>query len=144
MAGTQEGPAFSAEEKAAMKARAVEARTAKKGKDVDQTPDVLAKIAGMRDGDRQMAERVHAIVTAAVPELRPRLYYGMPAYALNGTMLCFFKDSGKFKERFSTLGFSDKARLDEGTFWPKEYAVVEITPEVEARITELVRRAAGA
>jgi len=143
MASTQEGAAFSAEEKAAVRARAAEARTAKKGKDVDQTPEVLEKIAGMRDGDRQMAERIHAIVMAAVPELRPRTYYGMPAYALDGVMLCFFKDSGKFKERFSTLGFSDKARLDEGTFWPKEYAVVEITPEVEERITALVRRAAG-
>jgi uncharacterized protein YdhG (YjbR/CyaY superfamily) len=95
----------------------------------------------MPEPDRAMAERLHAIITASAPELLPRLWYGMPAYALDGNVVCFFQGAQKFKTRYSTLGFSDPARLDEGRMWPTAFALTELTPAEEARITALVKRA---
>src|SRR5579884_2232726 len=107
----------------------------------DGETEVLAKIAQMPKPDRAMAERVHALVMATAPELWPRTYYGMPAYAKDGSVICFFKNAAKFKARYATLGFSDKASLDDGPMWPTDYALTELTPEVEIRIGELVKLA---
>jgi uncharacterized protein YdhG (YjbR/CyaY superfamily) len=134
---------FTDEEKAAMRERALEQKAEKaRGAKADGEADVLAKIAQMADGDRIMAERVHAIVKAAVPELTARTWYGMPAYAKDGRTICFFQDAGKFKARYATFGFQPDAALDDGPMWATSFALVELTPEVEARIAELVRRAA--
>jgi uncharacterized protein YdhG (YjbR/CyaY superfamily) len=102
---------------------------------------VLAKIAEMAEPDRSMAERLHAIITAAAPALSPRLWYGMPAYAREGNVVCFFQDAAKFKARYATLGFSDKAKLDDGAMWPSSYALTELTAADEARIGALVKKA---
>lgn len=139
-------PGFSAEERAAMREHAQElkkaARRASKAEKAAQAErDVLEKIAGMQPSDRAIAERVHAVITRTAPDLAPRLWYGMPAYALNGKVLCFFQSAGKFKTRYATLGFNDPAKLDEGAMWPTHFALTEVTPEVEARITDLVARA---
>ncbi|HYL08265.1 MAG TPA: DUF1801 domain-containing protein [Candidatus Udaeobacter sp.] len=104
---------------------------------------VLAKIAELRDPDRTMGERIHAIIMASAPTLTPRTYYGMPAYAKDGKVLCFFKPAQKFKTRYATLGFNDVAHLDEGTMWPVEYALTRLTAADEARIGTLVKKAAG-
>ena len=148
---TANGPAakasetWSDEEKAVMKEAARERRAAaRRGKGAtkeDGESEVLAKIAEMPTQDRVMAERVHAIVMATAPDLWPRTWYGMPAYAKDGNVICFFKNALKFKARYATLGFSDKANLDDGAMWPTDFALMELTPEVEARIAELVRRA---
>jgi uncharacterized protein YdhG (YjbR/CyaY superfamily) len=130
---------FTAEEKAAMRERVKELKAAQE--DADGESDVLAKIAEMNDHDRAMAERVHGIIRAAGPDLSPRTWYGMPAYAKDGKVICFFRNAQKFKTRYATLGFSDKANLDEGAMWPTDFAVMELTTDVEARIGELVRRA---
>jgi uncharacterized protein YdhG (YjbR/CyaY superfamily) len=103
--------------------------------------EVLAKIAEMPQPDRSIAERLHALILAAAPSLSPRTWYGMPAYALDGKVLCFFQPASKFKARYGTLGFSDKAKLDEGAMWATSYAIVEVNAEVEATVTELVKRA---
>ncbi|WP_375546485.1 iron chaperone [Actinophytocola gossypii] len=103
--------------------------------------DVLAKIAEMRESDRVMAERVHAVVMASAPVLEPKLWYGMPAYALDGKVVCFFQSAEKFKARYATLGFSDLATLDDGPMWPAGFALADVTAEVEARIGALVERA---
>ncbi len=137
---------FSAEERAAMKERAAELKAAARrgrGKkaEAEAESEVLAKIAAMPQPDRAMAERLHAIIKAAAPELRPRTWYGMPAYAKNGNVICFFQDAHKFKARYATLGFSDKANLDEGAMWPTSFAVAELTEAVAARIEALVKRA---
>ncbi|MFE5912849.1 iron chaperone [Streptomyces wedmorensis] len=142
--GTYEG--FSAEERAAMKDHAKEQKTAARrssraDKAAEAEQDVLAKIAEMKDTDRVLAERVHAVVTASAPTLAPKLWYGMPAYALDGKIVCFFQSAEKFKARYATLGFSDQANLDEGTMWPAGFALTEVTPEVEERIGALVKRA---
>ena len=136
---------FTAEEKAAMRERAREMKAeAKRGADrAASEQDLLAKIAEMSDGDRAMAERIHAIVTAAAPDLVPRTWYGQPAYARDGKVVVFFQPADKFKTRYATLGFSDEAQLDEGTFWPNAYALTELTDEVADRITQLVQRAVG-
>jgi uncharacterized protein YdhG (YjbR/CyaY superfamily) len=135
---------FTDEEKAAMRERAREQKAQKaRGAKADAEADVLAKIAGMADGDRILAERVHAIVKAAVPELTARTWYGMPAYAKDGRTICFFQDAGKFKARYATFGFQPDAALDDGPMWATSFALIELTPEVEARIAGLVRRAAG-
>ena len=139
--------AFTAEERAAMKDHAKELRKAAKGgsqaeKDA-AAADVLAKIAEFSPEDRAMAERVHAVVTAAAPQLAPKLWYGMPAYALDGKVICHFQPAAKFKTRYATLGFSDSANLDDGALWPVAFALTEVTPEVEERITALVRQALG-
>ena len=120
---------FTAEERAAMKARAqelkAEARASKSRADGER--DVLAKIAAMQEADRAMAERLHAIVTASAPDLAPRTWYGMPAYAKDGKVVCFFQSAEKFKTRYATFGFSDKASLDEGAMWPTAFALKELT-----------------
>jgi uncharacterized protein YdhG (YjbR/CyaY superfamily) len=130
---------FTDEERAAMKERARELKAAK-GK-AEAESDVLAKIAAMKDPDRAMATRLHEIVKASAPELAPRTWYGMPAYAKDGKIVCFFRDAQKFKTRYATFGFSDKANLDDGAMWPTDFALKELTAEVEARITALVKRA---
>lgn len=138
---------FSAEERAAMKDHAAELKTAARrsaqgaDKAAEAERDVLAKIAGMQDSDRVMAERVHAVVTASAPSLAPKLWYGMPAYARDGKVVCFFQSAEKFKARYATLGFSDQANLDEGTMWAAGFALTEVTPEVEERIAALVKQA---
>ncbi|MEN3615689.1 DUF1801 domain-containing protein [Plantactinospora sp. ZYX-F-223] len=137
---------FTAEERAAMKEHAQEQKkAARRGSRADKAAeaerDVLAKIAEMQDSDRIMAERVHAIVTASAPALAPKLWYGMPAYALDGKIVCHFQPAAKFKTRYATFGFSDQAKLDEGAMWPAAFALTEVTAEVEARIDALVKRA---
>lgn len=142
-AATESG-GFSAEERAAMKERAAELRAeGKKGaKAADGLQDVLASIEKMAPGDRALAERVHVTVTAAAPQLSPKTWYGMPAYAdADGKVVVFFQDSGKFKYRYSTLGFQDAANLDDGDMWPASYALVRWSAEVEQRVAELVRAA---
>ncbi|GGS14819.1 hypothetical protein GCM10010252_62880 [Streptomyces aureoverticillatus] len=144
--GTYEG--FTAEERAAMKDHAREQKKAGRSasradKAAEAERDVLAKIAGMQGSDRVMAERVHAVITDCAPVLAPKLWYGMPAYALDGKVVCFFQSAAKFKARYATLGFSDQAKLDEGTMWAAGFALTEVTPEVEARIAELVKQAVG-
>ncbi len=138
---------FSAEERAAMKEyvkeRKAAARRGSGAGDVDGEHDVLAKIAEMTESDRAMAEHVHAVVRACAPTLSPRTWYGMPAYAKDGNVLCFFQPAQKFKTRYATLGFSDKANLDDGAMWPNSFALKEWTAEVEARIGELVKQAVG-
>ncbi|MFF7601558.1 iron chaperone [Streptomyces mirabilis] len=143
---THEG--FTVEERAAMKDHARELKTAaRRGSRADKAAeaerDVLTKIAEMQDSDRIMAERVHAVITADAPMLTPKLWYGMPAYALDGKVVCFFQSAAKFKARYATLGFSDQAKLDEGTMWAAGFALTEVTPEVEARISALVKQAVG-
>ncbi|WP_369199423.1 iron chaperone [Streptomyces sp. PU-14G] len=143
---TSEHEHFTAEERAAMKDHARELkqaarRTSRADKAAEALRDVLAKISEMQDSDRAMAERVHAVVTASAPALAPKLWYGMPAYALDGKIICFFQSAAKFKARYATLGFSDQAKLDEGTMWPAGYALTEVTPETEARISALVKQA---
>ena len=138
---------FSDEERAAMKERVQELKAAahrgpRAGK-ADGESDVLAKIAEMPAADRAMAERLHAIVTASAPELSPRTWYGMPAYAKDGNVVCHFQSAEKFKSRYATFGFSDKANLDEGAMWPVAYALKELTADDEARIAALVKKAVG-
>ncbi|MGA8762833.1 MAG: DUF1801 domain-containing protein, partial [Candidatus Sulfotelmatobacter sp.] len=132
---------FTAEERAAMRERVREMKASANGADGES--DVLAKIAEMADEDRVKAERVHAIVTATAPDLTPKTWYGMPAYAKDGKVVCHFQDAGKFKMRYATLGFSDKARLDDDDMWPIGFALKEMTADVEARIAALVEQAAS-
>jgi len=130
---------FTAEEKSAMRARVAELKVG----DADGDSQVVEKLAGMGKPDRAIGERIHAIVKAAAPSLAPRLYYGMPAYSKDGKTLFWFKPAEKFKTRYATLGFSDAARLDDGEIWATEYALPKLTPGVEAKITSLVKKAAG-
>ncbi|MGI5522394.1 iron chaperone [Micromonospora sp. CA-259024] len=135
---------FSPEERAAMKERASELRAeGKKGaKKADGLQAVLDRIAQMEPDDRALAERVHVTVTAAAPDLSPKTWYGMPAYAnADGKIVVFFQDSGKFNYRYSTLGFQDTANLDDGDLWPVAYALQKWSPEVEKKVIELVRAA---
>jgi uncharacterized protein YdhG (YjbR/CyaY superfamily) len=135
---------FSAEERAAMKERAEELRAAgKKGaKAADGLHDLLDKIAQMAPNDRALAERVHVTVTASAPELAPKTWYGMPAYAnADGKVVVFFQDAGKFKYRYSTLGFQDAANVDDGDMWPVSYALANWTSAVEKKISALVKAA---
>ncbi|NKZ03095.1 iron chaperone [Actinomadura latina] len=146
MAGKSGYEGFTAEERAAMKEHAQEQKAAarrstKADKAAEAARDVLAKIAEMEGADRALAERVHALVTANAPELAPRLWYGMPAYALDGKVVCFFQSAAKFKARYATLGFNDSAQLDDGPMWATAFALTEVTPEVEERITALVKQA---
>jgi uncharacterized protein YdhG (YjbR/CyaY superfamily) len=128
---------LTAGERAAMKERVREL----KGGETEGEPVVLAKIAGMREPDRTMAKRLHALIMATAPALAPRTWYGMPAYAKDGKVICFFQDAHKFKARYATLGFSDKANMDDGAMWPTSYALKELTPAVEAKIKALVKQA---
>jgi uncharacterized protein YdhG (YjbR/CyaY superfamily) len=136
---------FTDEERAAMKERAQELKTtARRGSragKADAESDVLAKIAEMPESDRRMAERIHAIIKASAPSLAPRLWYGMPAYAKDGKVLCFFQSAEKFKSRYATFGFDDSANLDEGAMWPTAFALTELTAAEESRIVELVKKA---
>src|SRR6516164_4318237 len=139
-----ESGGFTAEERAAMKARAAELRAeGKKGaKKADGLQEVLDKIAEMAPDDRALAERVHMTVTAAAPDLSPKTWYGMPAYAnADGKVVVFFQDSGKFNYRYSTLGFQDAANLDDGDLWPVAYALQKWSAAVEKRVIELVKTA---
>ncbi|HEY3683356.1 MAG TPA: DUF1801 domain-containing protein [Streptosporangiaceae bacterium] len=138
---------FTDDERAAMKEHAKELKaTARRGPakaKADGEQDLLTKIAEMEDADRVIAERLHEIVKAAAPSLTSRTWYGMPAYAKDGKVLCFFQSARKFRARYATLGFNDVAALDDGAMWPTAFALTELTPGVEARIRELVTRAAG-
>ena len=140
---TYEG--FTDEERAAMKDRAKELKgTTRRGSratKADAEGEVLAKIAEMGEPDRQIGERLHAIIRASAPALSPRLWYGMPAYAMNGNVVCHFQPAQKFKTRYATLAFSDKANLDEGAVWPVAYALGELSSAAETRVNELVRQA---
>jgi len=144
--GGQTYEGFSDSERAAMKDRAQELKAATRrspraGQAADGEANVLAKIAEMQESDRALAERLHAVIMASVPDLSPRLWYGMPAYAKDGKMVCFFQSAQKFNTRYATLGFSDRANLDDGAMWPTYYALTELTDAVEARIAALVRQA---
>ena len=132
--------AFTAEERAAMKERNRELKAARAGR-VDGDSEVLAKIAEMTEPDRAMAERLHAIIKASAPGLSPRTWYGMPAYAKDGKVVCFFRPAQKFKTRYATFGFSDKANLDEGAMWATDFALKGLTDADEARIATLVQKA---
>jgi len=136
---------FTEEERAALKERAQElkasARRSPGAGKADGESEVLAKIAEMPEPDRVVAERLHAIIKASAPALSPRTWYGMPAYAKDGNVVCFFQSSQKFKTRYATLGFSDKANLDEGAMWPTTFALAELTADSEARIGALVKKA---
>jgi uncharacterized protein YdhG (YjbR/CyaY superfamily) len=132
---------FTDEERAAMKERAREARAASRGGKADGERDVRAKIAEMPKRDREMAERLHELIKASAPALSPRTWYGMPAYAKDGKVVCHFQSARKFKTRYATFGFSDKANLDDGAMWPTAFALKELTAEVEARIEALVKKA---
>ena len=131
-------------EKAAMKERAKElkAEKATKSRSADEQV-VLGKIAEMAEPDRKIAEKIHQIVKEEFPSLYPKTWYGMPAFQLDGKVLVFFQSAQRFGTRYNTLGFSDSAKLDEGSFWPSSYALVELTAEVEDRIRELIRKAIG-
>ena len=136
---------FTDEERAAMKERAQELKAASRpsprGKKADEESAVLAKIAEMSEPDRAMAERLHAVIKASAPALSPKLWYGMPAYAKDGKVVCFFQSAQKFNTRYATFGFNDTASLDEGTMWPTAFAVTELTAADEARIGALVKKA---
>ena len=132
---------FTDEERAAMRERAQELRARPRAGKADGESDLLAKIAEMREPDRSMAERLHAIIKASAPVLSPRTWYGMPAYAKDGNVVCYFQSAQKFNARYAMLGFSDKANLDEGAVWPVAYALKELTAAEEARIAELVKKA---
>lgn len=145
--GAEEPQGFSDDERAAMKERAQELKAAKRrgsrAGQADGEKDLMGKIAEMSESDREIAERLHALITAGLPELSPRTWYGMPAYAIDGTVVCFFQAGQKFKTRYATLGFSDRAKLDDGAMWPTAFAVREWTADVEARIATLLTCAVG-
>ena len=130
---------FTAEERAAMKERARELKAAADKADGESA--VLEKIAEMPQPDRAMAKRLHAIIKASAPALSPKTWYGMPAYAKDGKVVCYFQSAHKFKSRYATFGFNDAANLDEGAMWPTSFALTELTPTEEARISALVKKA---
>ncbi len=138
---TKASGGFTAEERKAMQDRAKEAKAADSR--ADGKRDLLEKIAEMPEPDRSMAERIHALVTATAPDLWPRTYYGMPAYARDGKVICFFQPKSKFKVRYSTFGFQPDAMIDDGSMWPVAYALTELTAAAETRIAELVKKAAS-
>ena len=144
-AKSKTSPGFTAEERAAMKDHAQELKTAARrgprAAKADGESDVLAKIAEMAEPDRVMAERIHAIIMASAPDLSPKTWYGMPAYAKDGKIVCFFQPARKFKTRYATLGFNDPAQLDDGAMWPTAFALTELTADDEARIGALVKKA---
>jgi uncharacterized protein YdhG (YjbR/CyaY superfamily) len=133
---------FTDEERGAMKERAKELKTGvRRGAKVDTESEVLAKIAEMSKSDRVIAERLHAVIKANAPVLTSKLWYGMPAYARNGKVVCFFQSAAKFKTRYAMLGFSDEANFDEGAMWPTTFALAELTADNEARIGALMKQA---
>jgi uncharacterized protein YdhG (YjbR/CyaY superfamily) len=135
---------FSAAEKAALRETASERKAQAKSKDLraDGERDVLAKIEELAGSDKAMAGRLHELIMAAVPALAARTWYGMPAYTLDGKLICFYKAASKFNSRYATFGFEDAARLDDGTMWPTSYALTELTKDHEAKIVALVKKAA--
>jgi uncharacterized protein YdhG (YjbR/CyaY superfamily) len=146
-ATSKKSKGFTDEERAAMKERAQELKAeARRGLRADQADgenDVLAEIAEMPEPDRAMAKRLHAIIKTSAPALSPKTWYGMPAYAKDGKVVCFFQSAQKFKSRYATFGFSDTANLDEGAMWPTSFALKELTATEEARIGALLKRAVG-
>jgi uncharacterized protein YdhG (YjbR/CyaY superfamily) len=138
-------PIFSDEEKAAMRERAKEEKAAARrgAEEADGERDVLAKIAEMPETDRVMAERIHAVVRASAPGLTPKTWYGMPAYAKDGKLVCFFKAADKFKTRYATFGFEEAANLDDGAMWPTSWALTSLSAADEAKIGALVKKAAS-
>jgi uncharacterized protein YdhG (YjbR/CyaY superfamily) len=146
-AATDKFEGFTEDERGAMKDRARElkaaARRGPRGDKADEESAVLAKIAEMAEPDRVMAERLHAVIKASAPALLPRLWYGMPAYAKGGKVVCFFQPAQKFNARYATFGFNDTANLDEGAMWPTSFALMELTAAEEARIGALVKKAAS-
>jgi uncharacterized protein YdhG (YjbR/CyaY superfamily) len=130
---------FSDEERSAMKERAKELKAANSA--AADVADVLAKIAEMPESDRVMAERLHALITASAPDLAPKTWYGMPAYARDGKLICFFKSADKFKSRYATFGFEENAKLDDGAMWATSWALTKLTPADEERIIALVKKA---
>jgi uncharacterized protein YdhG (YjbR/CyaY superfamily) len=141
-AATKTYEGFTDEERGAMKDRAQELKAASRSdKEADEESAVLAKIAEMSKSDRAIAKRIHDVITTGAPELSPKLWYGMPAYAKDGKVVCFFQPAQKFKARYATLGFNDPANLDDGTMWPTAYALTKLTADDEARIVELVKKA---
>ena len=147
MAQQKTGPkrkkVFTEEEQGAMRARIQEELDERRGARVDGESQVLSKLEEMQPADRALGKRLHEIITAAAPGLEPKLWYGMPAYAKNGKLVCHFQPAQKFKTRYATLGFSDQAKLDDGSLWPVAWAVTTLTGPEEARITALVKKAAG-
>ena len=135
---TKEKEGFTAEEKAAMKARARELKDKTDGESA-----VVAAIAKMSPQDRAIAKRLHELITATAPDLTPRTWYGMPAYSKDGKVVCFFRNAGKFKERYAMFGFNDSAKLDQGSMWPVAFALTELTAADEAKIRALVKKAVG-
>jgi len=141
---TKSSTGFTDDERAAIRERAQEVKAEKGGTRAEKAGEedaVLAKIAALPAPDRALAERLHTIIMTTAPELSPRLWYGMPAYAKNGAVICFFQDARKFKTRYATLGFSDKAALDDGNMWPAAFALTQLTAADEARIVALVKKA---
>jgi uncharacterized protein YdhG (YjbR/CyaY superfamily) len=136
MSPTKDKQGFSAEEKAAMRARAKELKEAAEGESA-----VVAALKKMTPSDRKIGERIHAIVKKAAPDLTPKTWYGMPAYARDGKVVVFFRDAAKFKERYAMLGFQDNAKLDDGSMWPVAYALPKLTKADEAKIAKLVKQA---
>ncbi|MFB9990937.1 iron chaperone [Deinococcus oregonensis] len=135
-------PGFTAEERAAMKERATELKgEARRTAKLDGERAVLAKIGEMEEADRTLAERLHRLITVSAPDLSPKLWYGMPAYARDGQIICFFQSAKKFKTRYATLGFNDGANLDEGSLWPTAFALMDLTADDEARIRALIQKA---
>jgi uncharacterized protein YdhG (YjbR/CyaY superfamily) len=138
-----DGDVFTAAEKAAVREAARERKAQARSLDAraDGERDVLAKIAEMPESDRVIAERIHAVIKASAPDLAPKTWYGMPAYARDGKLICFFKAADKFKSRYATFGFEENAMLDEGSMWPTSWALTKLTPADEARLAELVKKA---
>jgi uncharacterized protein YdhG (YjbR/CyaY superfamily) len=146
-ASKRKSEGFTDEERAAMQERAQELKAeGRRGASADRTDGesvVLAKIAEMKEPDRAMAERLHRIIRSSTPELTPKTWYGMPAYARDGKVICFFQGAGKFRTRYATLGFSDSANLDEGSMWPTAFALKKLTATEEKRIVALLKQAVG-
>jgi uncharacterized protein YdhG (YjbR/CyaY superfamily) len=138
-----DGDVFTAAEKAAVREAARERKAQARSLDAraDGERDVLAKIAEMPESDRVIAERIHAVIKASAPDLAPKTWYGMPAYALDGKLVCFFKSADKFKSRYATFGFEEHAHIDDGNMWPTSWALTKLTAADEARIAELVKKA---
>jgi len=141
MSKSPKKPGFSADERAAMRERQRELKAEAEGADGER--ELLDKVAEMDASDRAMAERLHAIVKSTAPQLTARTWYGMPAYSLDGKVVCFFQSAGKFKARYATLGFSDKAKLDDGDMWPTYFALKTLGPKEEAAIIALIEKALG-
>jgi uncharacterized protein YdhG (YjbR/CyaY superfamily) len=138
-AGAAASKGFSAEEKAAARERVRELKA--EAAKADGLTELLAAIARMQEPDRAIAKKVHALITAAAPNLAPKTWYGMPAYTKDGNVICYFQNAGKFKVRYQTVGFSDKAKVDDGLMWPIQYALTKLTATEEAKITSLVKKA---